>query len=261
MKKLLAIVLSCLFIFSTAHARQSVQTAIPLPENLIGATLTEVGQNDDGDIYVIYAPATQEDFDYFLSLFSMAGIYKKELGDNVYTLFSPGSTFAGVTQFFSDGYILLVVPDDTMMLTDESFDAMIAYFTQPLALPTGKGNNILPEFYASVGRSQPLGQTIQDESIFGGIPCWREYYQDLSPDLLHKYIGEAILCGFDVWIDIVTTDENNNPDAFAIHLSNGDAEVILHYFTGTQNVSIVYKSGISYYLLRDAEYAQYIPQR
>jgi len=261
MKKLPAAVLSLLLILLSAASAFAAETAIPLPETLIEAGLTDAGETDSSEIYCIYESATREDLDYFLTLCSMNGIYRKELAADTYVLVRPGTDFSAVIQLKPEGYILLLLPNDCMMLTEEGFNGLIAYFTQPVSLPSGKGSNVFPEFFASIGVTQSKGTVAPLSGYFDDMNCWTEYYSDITADDIQKYTDEMILCGFDVWVDTIAADENDEIFAYVLHLSNGDAEIVLSYFLDTKTIHVSYKPGVSYHLLSGEEYAQYIPQR
>lgn len=61
-----------------------------------------------------------------------------------------------------------------------------------------------------------------------------------------------MLFGFDLGIESVSKTDDGNT-AHVLHYSNGDAEVYALYVTETQETIVMYKPGVTYYLLSAGE--------
>lgn len=246
------------------QVRQTV--AIPVIGNFGNAVLEGVTQLSEGYAGITYSNVQDEDLSLFLSLCACCGIYSyggmTEDGIWEYVLLRPGSEETVVILADTEaGDMIISVPEEIGVFEDGEMVALAEYYSQDLTLPTGYGPNVHPQAFASFGRVEPDSQGLSD-NVFGGEQeqCWREVYTKIDYATLHNYLSDMMLCGFDIWLEYVASDENGIPNEVLFTLDNGTSRIVVTYFADTDMANVFYEPGIDRYLLSGSEYSQYIPQ-
>lgn len=263
MKKLISLLLALSFLFAAAPA-MAQEVSLPLLDTINDAPFVQSGDSSENEIYYAYDPADADDLEYFLTLCAITGVYSYPYSidetQQTYLLLKPGTDFAAIISYsIENGFMTVSAPRDCPATDEETLSAAIDYFLQDVALPSGNGANVMPQFYASVNSMIVSSGTFGLNGIFDGELAWTEYYKNISFAQMDKYISEMMLCGFDVTITDFACGDDGVIDNCLYILDNGDAQIIVLYTD--DYVSVHYKPGVSYYLLSGEEYAQYIPQR
>lgn len=285
MKRLIALLLTLVLVFpvlsqlciaaeaadkkkDTAKEKEKAMLYVPLMETLEDADLVSVEVDDEENIYLVYMPADMDTLDYLMYLYSICGIYGREtvIKDKnlmVYELCVPGTDYSGLAYLDKkDKSLIVKAPGEIEGLTQEEMEEELEYYEQEISFPAKFGKNVFPQFFASVGKSQPMGNMVSKiDYVFDGAKCWMEMYSDISYPTLQKYIREMILCGFSVEITNGAKSEDNELITTIFHFDNGDAEVIVRYDSEDGDVCVYYEPGVTYYLLSGKEYKKYIPQK
>lgn len=264
MKKLLSLVLALMMTLSCAGCalaeEEEILVILPLMEQLGDCTLQVA---DEETFY--YDNATVQDLYTFLIMSSMFGAYYFDASDALeeddllgFMLYVPGTDFSAVVLYsMSDQQLVISTPDFFYIPTQEMYDARIAYLSMELQLPTGAGENILPQFYHCVDR-EPYASNLSGgmEDIFDGQMCWTEYYDGIDQSRMMTYTLLMGMFGLEVWLDAMILDSELVEDTYLLHYSNGDAEVIVQYTPQSQSAIVYYEPGVSYYLLSGSELTQ-----
>ncbi len=264
MKKLLSLVLALMMTLSCAGCalaeEEEILVFLPLMEQLGDCTRQEA---DEETFY--YDNATVQDLYTFLIMSSTFGAYYFDASDSLddddvlgFLLCVPGTDFSAVVLYSISDQQLVVSPQGSFYIpTQEMYDKRMAYLRMELQLPTGAGENILPQFYHCVGR-EPYASHISGsmEDIFDGQMCWTEYYDGIDQSRLTAYTLYMGMFGLEVWLDAMILDSELVEDTYLLHYSNGDAEVIVQYAPESQSAIVYYKPGVSYYLLSASELTQ-----
>ena len=243
------------------------ELVIPVPESVNGSPMVEAGQASDTQMYVVYQPADEDSLASYLKLCSLCGLQSYLLGQDdtatQYAILKPGTSYAGVVALdHTEDFLYILTDMDILGYETVELEYMMEYYLQDIALPTELGTNAMPQFYASVNAT-PYYQGIVGEIsyVFDNASCWTEWYSDIDYEALWQYMSDMLVCGFDIWLDMVQFDDNEMLTKSVIHFSNGDAEVIVVYDASDKDASVYYKPGVSYNLLDGDDYAKYIPQR
>lgn len=238
----------------------------PILENIGNATLEEAGMLDEDTLYFGYTNGSEEDLDLFITLCGYCGLYRSgghmDDGSILYYLIRPGEDFVGIASLMPDGERLYIqIPEDFNGLGAPEIQVMMDYYLQDLTLPTGYGPNVMPEFYASIGRSAANMDGLTS-NIFPGDQelCWYELYFDVDYPTLHRYLSDMMLCGFDIKYDHAQFGEGTMVASAVYMLDNGSSRVAVSYDAESGNVHVYYEPGVDRYLFKGAEYAKYIPQ-
>lgn len=245
------------------------QIWFPLPEQLRGAVLEEASVIEDKDAFFLgYSNATLEDAQQFVTYAGYCGLYhtgpQQNDGRTIYYLARPGSDFIGIVIFDSENaYLYVEAPSACMLAETARLKVMEDYYLQDISLPTGYGPNVLPEFYASVGRGGADNDGMIS-NLFGEDPelCWYEFYSNLEYADLHRYLSDMMLCGFDIQYDSAKFSEDvTNTIVSAVYMiSNGTSRVAVSYNTEDKTATVFYEPGVDRYLFKGAEYAAIIPE-
>lgn len=243
------------------------EIVIPVPEMVNGVPMVEAGQVSDTEMYLVYQTANEDTLASYLKLCSLCGLqsYLMDQNDTAtqYAILKPGQSYAGMVVLdHTDDFLYILTDMNIMGYETAELEYMMEYYLQDIVLPTEMGTNAMPQFYASVNVA-PYYQGVVGEIsyVFDNASCWTELYSDIDYKTLWQYMNDMLVCGFDIWLDMVRFDDNNVLDKSVIHFSNGDAEVIVVYDAADKNASVYYKPGVSYNLLDGDDYAKYIPQR
>lgn len=237
---------------------------VPLPEKILDAQLVYT-DSDEKLGYLGYTPANQDTLQAYLKLCAYGGLTSMEQtmsnGLTRYVLAQPGSDFWGVAYLDeSNDYLIVAFDLDCDVNEDAQLEELMAYYLQELTLPTENGRNVMPQFYASVGRTPYMQNLVGSlDYCFDGAMCWTEWYGEIDLARLWRYVSDVMLCGFDVWADYYDADDDGLVNMTLLHFSNGDAEVIVLYNAQDKNATVHYKPGVSYNLISGADYAKYIP--
>lgn len=239
-----------------AYAESS--SAFALPEKLLNAEYTSSEPTDEGDgMFVLYYPASEEDFEYYINLSNLCGTYSCYMDDVSCYLMRPEETsHVGLVICDAEKQILVVrmlfdAEGNLDALDETDLEADLELFDRNLILPEGSGKNTFPQFYASAGKL-PYFQMTQECPFFDGKDAWSEYYAEITTEDLRQYTKYMMLFGFDLRIESVSKMDDGNT-MHVLHYSNGDAEVYVLYMTETQETIVMYKPGVTYYLLSAGE--------
>lgn len=260
MKKILALAL--MLLLSLTASAEETDIILPLMDTLLTATQAGAGVSEDQTmIEFLYTNATEDDLNYFLLLASSNGVYPYELdmeeGSSLigYYLLLPGSDALNILYYDPAAEQLYIAADINVYgLNEEGVATRIAFFTQEIRLPSGAGSNAFPNFPYVVSQEPYFTGTMENVSYaFDNQKCWTEMYDQIDGSDLRSYVNYMMLFGFDVWLDIVDMEEDGRINPVLLHLSNGDAEVLLLYDALEQTATLYYEPGVSYYLLSGAE--------
>ena len=253
-----ALILPC-----TAGA--ATKAVVPLPSEASGATAGDFVKDESGAIQV-YEDATPDSVQYLLKLLNFCGFAGGQMDmdglDTFYAVYHLTSkTFAFVSYSEQKHQAYVQVLNDVMFIYDDRIQDLIDYYIQDLALPSKPGANILPQFYASIGRAkEDYGYILSDEDLpFNGDECWVEEYSSVTPRKMLNYLSDMVLCGFEASADF--PGSLDSVDRVIYYFQNGDAEIVVLYGTSDQSAWVYYKPGVSYYLFSGAEYDKIIPKR
>lgn len=265
------LVFACLLILPCAAGVASTEAVVPVPSEAYGAKADEMGLAGDAEngYTQLYGDATEDSFAYLLRLMNFCGYAAKpvelEEMDQAYVAYHlPTETAVLLAYSEADKVALIHLFDDTpRILGDDEIDGLIDYYTQDLTLPSQEGSNILPQFYASIGRDGADNSYVSadlDFLPFGDAECWTEDYDDVEPEQILQYLSDMVLFGFDVGLRTYKND-SLSINIVLYDFDNGDAEVTVKYSLDTQDASVYYKPGVSYYLLSGKEYTTAVPDR
>lgn len=241
---------------------------IPFLETVGDAVLVDAGTTDENTAMLIYNDADEDDLEMFIALCTYCGLFRyggiQENGTIQYYLLRPDSDYISYVLLVPDtGEMIFETElDDVIALEEQQMQELSDYYMQDLVLPSGYGPNVHPEFFASIGRSG-ADSTGLVNNIFGKDPaqCWREVYAKVTYPILHQYLSDMILCGFDIWYDEVEFDEDDVLSTAVFCLDNGSSSLVIVYYAGSGMANIFYQPGVDRYLLKNADYAKYMPQK
>lgn len=241
--------------------------AFPLLEEIGGATLETVVDNEDGTYSLVYTDAGFETLEEYLYCCSTCGLYAFLQEENAsmitYLLYPIGVPFFCKVVLDLEGHHMYIILENTEYIaTPASMEAHLPYYEQELSFPAEYGKNVFPQFNASIGEPQPMGyQGAEVDYLFDGAPFWCEMYLDVSYAKIRKYVDEMILCGFDVRLVAGQTNDKGALTLAVLHFSNGDADVAIKYDFEDQDVSYYTEGGTIWTLLTGEDYYRYIPQK
>lgn len=238
----------------------------PILENVGNAVYAEDGMLDNGDFYIGYVNASKDDLELFVILCSYCGVYAiggpQDDGAVTYYLARPGYDFIAIASLMPDSDRMVVeVPLESIGVGAAEIEVMMEYYLQDLEMPSGYGVNVMPQFYASIGRTSAEVDGLTS-NIFNteAESCWMEMYSEVNYPTLHKYLSDMMLCGFDVRYDKVDFDDNNVMNSVTFMLNNGNSRIAILYDAEGCTAMVFYEPGVDRYLLSGSEYIQYIPQ-
>lgn len=241
---------------------------VPFLETVGDAVLADAGTTEDNTAILLFRNADEDDLELFLTLCSYCGLFRyggvQKDGTIQYYLLRPGSAYIGCVMLDADTGELLfeTAMEDVIALEAPQMQQQSDYYMQDFLLPSGYGPNVHPEFFASIGRTgaDSAGQV---NNIFGKEPekCWREVYAGVTYPILHQYLSDMMLCGFDIWYDTVEFGDNGVLDQALICLDNGTSSLVIVYYAGSGMANLFYQPGVDRYLLKNADYAKYMPQK
>ena len=266
-----AVVLACLLILPCAAGVASAEAVVPVPSEAYGAKADEAGLAGDAeDGYTqLYGDATEDSLNYLLRLLNFCGYAAKPMEidgmDQAYVAYHlPTQNVVLLAYNEADKVVVLHLVDDTArILGDDEIDGLIDYYTRDLTLPSQEGSNILPQFYASIGRDGADRSFVSgdlDFLPFGDAKCWTEVYDGVEPEQILQYLSDMVLFGFDVGFRSYKND-SLSINVVLYDFDNGDAEITVKYSPDSQDASVYYKPGVSYYLLSGKEYTTAVSDR
>lgn len=241
---------------------------IPFLKSVGEAALAGVETTDDNTAILVYKDADEKDLELFVTLCTYCGLFRyggiQENGMIQYYLLRPDSDYiGGVALIPETGEMIFETQlEDVLALEEKQMEELSDYYLQDLVLPSDYGPNVHPEFFASIGRTGADSTGLVDNK-FGNEPakCWREVYSKVTYPTLHQYLSDMILCGFDIWYDFVEFEENGVLDTAVFCLENGSSSLLIVYYAGSEMVTVFYQPGVDRYLLKNADYAKYMPQK
>lgn len=284
MKRLIALLLTLVLVFpvlsqlciaaeaadkkkDTAEETEEIRAYAPLMDTVEDAELVYGKLTEEGTANVVYMPADEDTLDYFMYLCNICGLYGAETETEdknliAYELFAPGTTHRCVLCLDKEEETMIFsVPDTLYPVLQEDVEKELEYYEQEISFPAKFGKNVFPQFFASIGKSQPMGNIVSEvDYAFDGAECWMERYSGIPYAAFQKYIFEMILCGFSIEIDGGSVKDGKLVTTI-FHFDNGDAEVIVVYDSEDETASVYYEPGVTYYLLSGKEYKKYIPQK
>ncbi len=262
MKRLITVILALqlLLIPSLHNARAEAEyPPLPFPAELVQAVIENVTPDEEkGLISVLYSGATHDDLLYYQSLCASLGMYACPMEseeDELYYLVAPGNSVQALVSYLEKAHALTVIFSGTVpIVTDNELQDLYAFFSTDIRLPSSATGNVFPQFYACCGGQKPQEDGLfATDSVFDGKECWYEKYTSITPELLENYCRHMVLFGFSVNADYYTCDDQDTVDSCILHLSNGDAEVIVMYGASIQTAMVFYKPGVKYTLLGVSE--------
>ena len=231
-----------------------IEPVIPMPAQLINAVLADEGAADSP---IIYKGATEEDLQYYLVAASFVGAYAIDISEDgypIYLLFTPGTAAVARVLFIKENEMLAIsVNGEYSRASNVVLNRHLAYLEKDLKLPSGKGENIMPQFYTCVGRNPFYQAVMEIDSVFDGRRCWVECYDGIDMTRMSAYTTFMAAFGFDVSVDSVMTDSDDIPYLVYLLYTNGDAEILVQYNATEQSAFVFYEPGVSYYLLSGSE--------
>jgi len=243
------------------------QICVPSLRTLGDATLADSGLLEEDAGFLFYTNADEEDLDLFISLCGYCGLYSyggaQTDGTVKYYLLRPGSDYMGIVLLDpAAGELLFQTKMGFAEIQEEQMEGLSAYYLQDLALPAGYGPNVHPEFFASIGRTG-ADSTGLVNNVFGTEEpqCWREVYAGVDYPTLHKYLSDMMLCGFDIRYEEVRQNEEGVVDTAVFYLDNGSSALMIVYYADSGMANLFYQPGVDRYLLKNADYAMYMPQK
>lgn len=266
MKRCLIILTVLLLIsFQGVALASDIKPMIPIAEQLSAAKINDMEYDEEnGFVCIEYSPADSADLDYLFTLCAACGTFSIASPDSsdgqtqIYLLLVPGTDFAGYVTFApQEAYVRLFFPDSAGILEGDGLEALLAELYRIPRLPSGKGSNVLPQFYACVNR-QPSRTGLQSDLsyAFDNQTCWTEIYDEIDSDKLSCYTIKMLQFGCMVNCDVFLTDDEERFDPCVLHFSNGDAEIIVNFSAPRQSATVHYKPGVSYNLLEARELAE-----
>lgn len=242
------------------------ERVFPVPSEMDGAKMSGLETMDDGTVCVLYENATDSSLAYMIRLLNFYGYgvsqSSEDDGAEIRLAMNILTGVFLVIRYDADASEIKIftTDQDTQQADDEEIQTVIDYYTQSINLPSGAGAYVFPQFYASTGRLSASFTSYVDSADFfpGTEVCWREEYSDLTPDEIANYISDMVLCGFDVGFDYIADDDDF---VMIFPFTAGDAELILVYDVDLSEGYLLYKPGISYYLLSGVEYEATIPSK
>lgn len=238
----------------------------PLLVTFGNAELVETAPLDDNNVYFGYSNGSAEDLELFVTLCGYCGLFPsggpKEDGSITYYLMRPGERFIAIASLMPDGHnIYIQAPKDFVGLEAPSLQVMMDYYMQELTLPTGYGPNVMPQFFASIGRTA-ADSNGWVSNIFRGdqANCWYEVYNDVDYATLHRYLSDMMLCGFQIKYDNAEFGDDNKIITASLLFNNGSSLVSVYYDALNSSAFVYYEPGVDRYLLSGTEYTSYIPQ-
>ena len=262
MKRLITVILALqlLLIPSLHNARAEAEyPPLPFPAELVQAVFENYTPDEEkGLISVLYSGATQDDLLFYLQLCASLGTYPCPMEgeeDELYYLIAPGNSVQALVSYLEKARALTVLfSGNVPIVTDDGLQDLFAFFSTDIRLPSNATGNVFPQFYACCGGQKPQEDGLYTaDTVFDGKECWYEKYTSITPDLLENYCRHMMLFGFSVNTDYYTCDDQDAVNSCILHLSNGDAEVIVMYGAFTQTAMVFYKPGVEYTLLGVSE--------
>jgi len=252
MKKTLSALMICTLLLCAAvtHAcAEEPPFRIPALSRLATAELVYIPKEGDEALILGYAPATQEDVQYLLTICAMLGSYAKcvETDGSLYALKAPGNDCLGILAYDQEEEILILqLDEDTSLVKESTVDNLLDFLSTDVKLPADATGNVAPQFYAAVNR-QPYKSCLTGSSLFDEQMHWTEFYDMIDNDLLMRYTQLMTLFGFQASMNFTSVVEEG--EYTSLLYSNGEAEIIVSYDAARQSAIVDYKPGVSYTLL------------
>lgn len=241
--------------------------AFPILEEIGGAKLQDVVQDQDGLFRMLYENGSAEDLEEYLYYCATCGLYANavDMGGDVivYDLYPLGVSFyCRIALDPANGDMEIILENPENVVSWEQLENHLAYYEQEISFPAEFGKNVFPQFNASIGQTQPMGRVGSDvDYLFDGGAFWNEWYSEVSYGDMRKYVNEMILCGFDVRLVAGQMDDTGALMLAVLHFSNGDADVAVMYDFGEEDASYYTEGGTIWTLLTGEDYTRYIPQK
>lgn len=159
-----------------AYAESS--SAFALPAKLLNAENCGSEPAEEGDsMLVLYSPASEEDFEYYINLSNLCGTYSCYMDDLSCYLMRPEET-SHVGEVICDAEKQILVlrlfydaKGNLHTLDETDLESDLELFDRDLILPEGSGKNTFPQFYACSG-NLPYFQMTQENPFFDGMDAW-----------------------------------------------------------------------------------------
>lgn len=242
------------------------RTHFPVLENFGKAELVDVSESENGSLFLVFDNVSQDEAELFLAICSWCGLYSRETKDDdgatVYYLLRPGDSFiAAAARKPGEKQMVVQIQGDCAPVSQAEVEVMAEYYLQDMAIPGSFGSNVMPQFYASIGRTRAdtdglVSNIFRTESE----TCWVEVYYEMDYSLLHRYLSDMMVCGFEIWFDNLSFGEDGSVSSSTLMLSNGTSRIAVNFDAESEMAIVYYEPGVDRYLLSGAEYQKYIPQ-
>ncbi len=258
MKKLLCLALTALMLLSLTLPAMAEETPmiLPLMQNLLDAPITDMKMDQEtSHVSFTYSSVTEDHVYYYLTMAAMVGTYATDAmpdEDNnlLFFLLTPGSSIMAIAAYSPENQTLQIETNGTFIpLQDADVQSLYNYLAKGFVYPEGTSGYLLPEFWAIAGTSPISRNTIKEaDHIFGGKETYFETYRNVAFDAVNTYTQIMLRYGYDVTLDHFNADKGY-ADAFYIHFTNGEMEVILYYNATSQMAEVYTKPGVLPHIL------------